>query len=205
MNSLTKVKLHGCLGDQFGEDWDLEIKSAAEALRAIDANCDGRFYRSLMENDKSGIKYKIIINSMEFRNETYEKSQDLRDLKETELFINKRIETLDIVPCIEGAGGSYGLIFSGLGIMALGSYMESPMMMLMGLGLTFQGVSNLMATPPKYEEFREIQQANKRQSYLFSGPVNSVSEGGPIPLGYGRLIIGSQLVSYNLEIFDKEY
>ena len=31
-------------------------------------------------------------------------------------------------------------------------------------------------------------------SYLFSGPVNVINEGGPVPIGYGRLIVGSQVI-----------
>ena len=31
-------------------------------------------------------------------------------------------------------------------------------------------------------------------SYTFNGPVNTVGEGGPVPIGYGRLIIGSQQI-----------
>ena len=31
-------------------------------------------------------------------------------------------------------------------------------------------------------------------SYLFSGPVNVLNEGGPVPIGYGRLIVGSQVI-----------
>ena len=28
-------------------------------------------------------------------------------------------------------------------------------------------------------------------SYLFNGPVNTVGEGGPVPVGYGTLMVGS--------------
>ena len=31
--------------------------------------------------------------------------------------------------------------------------------------------------------------------YLFSGPANIIGGGGPVPVGYGRAIIGSQVVS----------
>lgn len=203
MSNLTKVKLHGYLGEQFGEDWELSIQSVAESIRAIDANSNGNFYKALAKNDKSGIKYKVIINGKKFEHETYEKTGNLDDLRDSELVINKRIETIDIVPCIEGA--FWGLILGGLSLIGLGNYFDSSMIMMIGLGLVLQGASNLMATPPKFEEFAEIQQINKRQSYLFSGPLNTVSEGGPVPLGYGRLIIGSQLIGQDLKIVDKAY
>jgi predicted phage tail protein len=203
MSNLSKVRLHGYLGEKFGHEWELDIKNVAEALRAIDVN-RGDFLKTLMENDCKGIRYKLIINSTSFYDESYEQSKNLNRLKDTELFINKRIETLDIVPCLEGAGG-FASIFFGATLSYVGYSFSSSFLLTAGLGLVFQGVSNLLATPPKFEEFREIQQINKRQSYLFNGPQNSVSEGGPIPIGYGRLIIGSQLVSYNTTTFDKAF
>ena len=45
----------------------------------------------------------------------------------------------------------------------------------------------------KYENIEEIK--NKR----FNGPVNTVSQGNPVPVGYGRLKIGSAVISSGLE------
>ena len=35
---MIKVNLHGKLGEDLGESWELDVSSVAEALRAIDAN-----------------------------------------------------------------------------------------------------------------------------------------------------------------------
>ena len=55
--------------------------------------------------------------------------------------------------------------------------------------------------PPKFDDFREIEETRKGQSYLFSGPQNTVNEGGPIPLGYGRALVGSQVVAQTYEVY----
>ena len=34
-----------------------------------------------------------------------------------------------------------------------------------------------------------------RPSYAFDGPVNTAAQGNPVPVCYGRLIVGSQVVS----------
>ncbi len=52
-----------------------------------------------------------------------------------------------------------------------------------------------MSSPPKFEDFREIDGSTGRTSYLFNGPENTTQEGGPVPVGYGQLIIGSQVIS----------
>lgn len=202
MNELTEIKLYGYLGEKFGQDWSLSIGSVSEALKAIDVNCGGLFCKALIENDLKGIKYKIIVNNEDFHCEKYEKSQDPKDLVESSLFIRKRIQKLEIAPCIQGA--ELASMIAGAGLAFLGSSAGSSLMMMAGLGLIAAGVASLLSTPPPSEDFKDISTGGGVRSYLFNGPQNTVGEGGPVPLGYGRLIIGSQLVSYSSKIGDKE-
>ena len=46
------------------------------------------------------------------------------------------------------------------------------------------------------EDFR----GGGKQSYLFNGPINVTNEGGPVPVGYGRLIVGSQVTYASYEV-----
>lgn len=46
--------------------------------------------------------------------------------------------------------------------------------------------------PPKPKEERQT------RSYLFSGPENTAAQGIPVPLGYGRLRVGSVVISASL-------
>lgn len=60
----------------------------------------------------------------------------------------------------------------------------------LGVGLLLSGVASmLMPEPP------EGSGAESAQNYLFSGPVNNVKQGGPVPLVYGRAIVGSTTIS----------
>jgi predicted phage tail protein len=52
----------------------------------------------------------------------------------------------------------------------------------------------LMSKSPEMPGPPEIGDVKKSQSYLFNGPVNSQREGVPVPLGYGRLLCGSQII-----------
>ena len=61
-----------------------------------------------------------------------------------------------------------------------------------------------MAKPPKFDDFREIEEGKKKVSYLFDGPTNAANEGGPVPVGYGRLIVGSQVIQTSQDIIQKK-
>ena len=41
-------------------------------------------------------------------------------------------------------------------------------------------------------------ESEKAENYLFSGPINTVKQGQPIPLVYGRAIVGSKTVSASI-------
>jgi len=210
MKELVKVTLHGTLGDKIGSTWNLAVNSVSEALHAIEMNSGHNLYNTLLENDKKNIQYRVLVNQKAIVTEELSALEPDK-IRNSELCINKKnIKTIDIVPVLEGAGDIFEspwmaifigavLMMAGLGMLGFAS---NGMLLMAGLGLVFQGVANLLSTPPKFEDFRDIEQnsLNKRASYLFSGPVNTVNEGGPIPVLYGRLLIGSQVIgsSYDL-------
>jgi hypothetical protein len=40
---------------------------------------------------------------------------------------------------------------------------------------------------------------NEEQSYLFDGAVNSVKQGTPVPILYGRMIVGGAVISASIK------
>ena len=214
MSALVDITLHGNLGEVVGEKWKLSVKSIAEAVHAIQINSDNRLYPELIKSDKQNIKYKILVNNEQIYSEPLEAHETQKILNSELCILKNNIKTIDIVPVLEGAGDIFespivGIFLGGVMMMAgLGmlGFAANPMLLMAGLGLVFQGVANLLSTPPKFEEFRDIEQnqLNKRASYLFGGPVNTVNEGGPVPLLYGRLLIGSQVIGSSFDLSYKK-
>jgi predicted phage tail protein len=204
MSDLVEIKLHGILGQAIGESWKLSVSSVSEAIRAIEILSGRKLNKFLLDNDKNNIKYQVITN-----NKIIKKSFDETDreqIKNSELAINLgNLRTIDIVPVIEGAGDALDFINIFLGVTLIfaaffAGPIWGPMLFMTGLGLAFKGIANLLAKPPALEEFREIEKTRQAVSYLFNGPENTINEGGPVPVGYGRLIIGSQNVASNYVI-----
>lgn len=217
---MTVINLHGVLGERVKKTFKLQVKSVSEAIHAINTLTRGTLYKALYDLDKKSVKYKVVINNKPFIHDKEITLKNLEEVRKTELVANfEKFESLDIVPIIEGAGGDGGilgifqaiigvvLIIAGIvigvgagwtGVGAVVGYG----MIIAGVGLLAGGIITLLSSPPKFEDFREIDGATGRTSYLFNGPQNTTREGGPVPVGYGRLLVGSQVISASYVITD---
>lgn len=210
---LVKINLHGELGEIVGSSWNLAVKSVAEAIHAIEIMSKKKLNRFLAEKEKGMAKYQIVINDEPLA-EDLSNVESINKLNESALKINNdSLRSIDIVPVIEGAGSEgilgivLGVILVIVGIVlvatgvggVLGGYL-----IVAGVGLIAAGVVSLLTKPPSFADLQDSSLGKQRQSYLNSGPINTISEGGPVPVGYGRLIVGSQVVAtaYNITLLD---
>jgi predicted phage tail protein len=225
---MTNITLHGEIAEYVGrENWNLKVNSIKEAMRAIQALSKGKLLKYLIGAAEESIEYKILVNKREMI-----MAEDLSLERPESIFnselvmINEKLETLDIVPIIKGAGGGGGnsstkgilaivlaviLIASGIGAAGgvtflgmagaaggTGATVLSGALIAAGIGLAVTGITLLMMSPPKFDDFRKIDGGGGKPSYLFDGPSNVLGEGGPVPVGYGRMKIGSQVVEISM-------
>ena len=61
------INLHGKIGKEFGERWELDVASIIEGMRAIEANT-GRFFQYLTKNreENKTFSYKIEAKNSNF-------------------------------------------------------------------------------------------------------------------------------------------
>src|SRR6266498_3357258 len=177
MQNLTKVKLHGILGEKLKvKEWNLAVNSVGEAIRAIEMNSKRRLYKNLLELDKQGVKYRVIINGYDFLCEetpVIEKPETIYKSQLCARFSDKCLKTIDIVPVIEGAGdkgGGFITAILGVILIIIGVILIETgigyALIIAGLGLLAAGVTSLLSRPPKFEDFREIDGLTGRTSYL---------------------------------------
>jgi len=98
-------------------------------------------------------------------------TENVRAVKEI-----KNNSTIEIVPCLLGA---------------------DPVQIIVGfiVNVVVAGITYLM-TPDAQP--RRIEASIKGESYIFSTPDNLVQQGQALPLGYGRLRVGSQIISSSI-------
>jgi predicted phage tail protein len=209
---MVEVELHGILAEKVKKTkWNLAINSVGEAIRAIETNTK-ILYKTLYELEKDNLKYRVLINKKDFKifKNPDEIENDLDKVIYSNLTTNYKtgdLKSIDIIPIIEGAGGAIaavaGIFLTIVGVVLLFSGVGAVFgaaLILAGLALTAAGFLSLLSSPPPFvaPEFQSPELATKGgggKSYLFDGPTNTRGEGGPIPIGYGRLIIGSKTVS----------
>jgi predicted phage tail protein len=217
---MVNIELHGILGEKLNKtNWKLAVNSVSEAIRAIEANT-GALYKNLYELDKQNIKYRILINKKDFKifKPEEEIKNDFDKVLNSNLltsFEEQLLESIDIIPILEGSGGGgsffsiiavvvgIALIFTGVGIAASAGIFGvlAASLVVAGIGLAAVGFLGLLSSPPPFvaPEFNAPGVAAAKggggKSFLFDGPTNTAGEGGPIPIGYGRLLIGSKTIS----------
>lgn len=203
-----KVYLYGKLANEFGPEFELEANSIGDVVRLLEANYPNKFMRIVRDGQYRVTAGKTIDNGVHFDNDT--------------LKLNLGSKDLHIMPVPEGSGGNgffkivlgVALIAAafafapavvgalgptqGLGTAAfsIGSFSVSyGSIALFGASLVLQGISALLTPTPSTGDYSQREQADERPSFLFNGPVNTVEQGGVVPVIYGRSMTGSVLIS----------
>jgi hypothetical protein len=66
--------------------------------------------------------------------------------------------------------------------------------------LIFAAISYALAPKPENEAL-EIEADGSKSSLIFSNTINVASQGSAVPLGYGRLKVGSQVIQATIKSF----
>lgn len=192
---MVTVILLGELGRCFGRRHNLAIGSAAEAIRALSANFP-TFERELVASGERGVGYRVLAGR---------DSLNLERLHEP-----TGSQRITIAPVVSGAGGDgLGQILLGAALLAVawwnplgwaasGAFLSQATLYSVGTAMILGGVAQMIAPIPKAAEPSE--RPENKPSYSFNGAVNTTAQGHPVPVGYGRLIVGSAVISAGIDV-----
>lgn len=179
---MITVKLYGHLGKRFGRVHRFDIKTPAEAIRALNANFRD-FGAYLREHSAPG--YRVITDLGE------RSAEQLHDLAG-----GKSIKIVPVTAGAKAAGVGQFILGAVLYVVgwALSGYSAGASTALSSVGLAMMvgGASQMLFGPPKQGGTNNTK---NQPSYAFSGPVNTTAQGNPVPVCYGRLLVGSQVIS----------
>lgn len=177
---MREVILYGPMRAKFGRSYRFEVKSVAEAFRALNAVVPG-FKAWFAERARAGATYKILVGQ--------------RSVATGELSLeSSSSEPIRIVPVVEGSKNNklLGAVVAIIGAVIMW-FTGNPYVFQMGLAMVIGGVAMMMVPTPKTPGKGEI--SKDIGSQVFDGPANATSAGSAIPLLYGTMEVGSVVVS----------
>ena len=185
---MTEIKLHGILASEFGTSLKIELDNLSTLVDAIDANRPG-FIAKLNKLSSLGLNYCLVI--------------DGEIIKEKSQLRKNKVQCIDFVPIICGQGVAIAL--AGVGLMVAGSSAFLGITALSVIGGVFlsTGLSMLLAPKPDYPDAvaAETSVTGLEKSFAFANKANVASQGVSVPVGYGRLRVGSQVVQATVKTY----
>jgi predicted phage tail protein len=227
------VRLLGDLGERYGaEHTYYDLRTPADAIKLLCINRPD-FQEELIHAHEHGVGYRLIQADLDLGYEDLHLPLGSKDLILAPVIAGSGGDTGAIVLGIALIGASLafpggglfgGTVFGFLGgpvasaatLTAVGTAMSA-----VGASLVLGGISAMLSPQPTLPNLSGgktrgsgesgstdgpqsvIRGSDGRQSYMFSGAVNSVGVGATIPVVYGEVIAGSHLLSARIEVTDE--
>ena len=163
-------------------------------------------FRSFLEG--SGLSYRVLVGH-----------RPVEDAENEFVLSSGYEQPYTLAPVIEGSKNALGTILTGVALIGLAAlagpaafgalsgawaagwgatagYFAAHV----GVGLVLGGLSQLVSPTPKSGSPAE--RPENKPSNIFNGPVNTTAQGHPVPVCYGRLIVGSAVISAGISVGD---
>ena len=209
------VKVYGALRKRLGQcRFEFEAATPAQAIKALCVNFPG-LEKWLIDSEKDGVAYRVSIGKEKITED---------DLSPLAMPWSKR-QVFSITPVIAGAGRGGAMIGIGIGLIALsflvpglgagatlaqaevaatifGTQMSTmaAASFAIGASLTLSGIAQLISPTVSTSTSTDATDISQLDSTSLSGITNTVNQGLPVPICYGRCFIGSAVISSGLDV-----
>ena len=189
------IKVYGALRKRLGQcRFEFDVSTPAQAIKALCVNFPG-LDKWLIDSEKDGVGYRVAISKEKVS------EQDVSPLFMP--FSEK--EVFSITPVIAGAGRGVGQILVGLALIALtlipgGLPIAGTVATKIGIfggALVLSGIAQAISPQPGLQDLDE---SVRLESFSFSNVVNTSRQGLPVPIAYGRVFVGSAVISSGLNV-----
>ena len=205
------VKVYGALRKRLGQcRFEFDVTTPAQAIKALCVNFPG-LEKWLIDSEKDGVGYRVAVSKEKVTEENV--APLLLPFSDREVF--------SITPVIAGAGRGVGTILAGAALIAVaiavpGAGLAGTSLFAsasgaatfgaglaaaagnIGIGLALTGVAQVLSPQPSLDS--TIDEAVQLESFSISNVVNTSRQGLPVPIAYGRVFVGSAVISSNLDV-----
>lgn len=208
---MIDVHLHGFLGEKYGSKYRLEIASAPEAVRALEANFPGfmedmrhRWFRVVRGNPDTGLHLDGDLLGMHLGNADLHFIPTTAGAKSSGAKAVIGVVILGAAVVASGGLAAGATLFGANGALAGTAFgvgaatVSYGNLAMLGFAVALGGITTMLSPTPK-ADYSSRDTPDQRPSFLYNGPVNTVEQGGPVPLVYGIAEVGSTVVSGSIE------
>ena len=186
---MVNVRFYGSL-KQFGAEFRLDCKTPAEVVQALTSQIP---------------KLRQFIQQGLF---TVRVGREYLDNRYLEQGLNQHLKddaTVHFTPVLKGSkkAGLFQTIVGAVMVVVgvFTSWAGGPALIAGGIGLMAGGVAQMLTKMPSMSTGKD---AERKQSTSFSNLSNMAAQGRPMPLAYGRIRVGSLIISQGVETMDIE-
>nr|BAR24284.1 putative phage-related protein tail component [uncultured Mediterranean phage uvMED] len=210
------VKVYGALRKRLGQcRFEFDVATPAQAIKALCVNFPG-LDKWLIDSEKDGVGYRVAVSKEKATEENF--APLLMPFSDHEIF--------SITPVVAGAGRGAGQILLGAALIAVaianpavgfglggaggfgagavgaatsatfGATLAAAAGNL-GIALVLSGIATSISPQPQPSSLDESVQL---ESFTFSNVVNTSRQGMALPIAYGRLFVGSAVLSSGLDV-----
>lgn len=186
---MVNVRFYGSL-KQFGTEFRLDCKTPAEVVQALTSQIP---------------KLRQFIQQGLF---TVRVGREYLDNRYLEQGLNQHLKddaTVHFTPVLKGSkkAGLFQTIVGAVMVVVgvFTSWAGGAALIAGGIGLIAGGVAQMLTKMPSMSTGKD---AERKQSTSFSNLSNMAAQGRPMPLAYGRIRVGSLIISQGVETMDIE-
>ena len=203
------VKVYGALRKRLGQcRFEFDVATPAQAIKALCVNFPG-LDKWLIDSEKDGVGYRVAISREKVTEDNF--APLVMPFSDREVF--------SITPVVAGAGRGVGQILAGAALIATAIITQGGSLAFsggftatsaafgaklaagaanLGVFLVLSGVAQAISPQPGLNS--TLDESVQLESFTFSNVVNTSRQGMPCPIAYGRVFVGSAVLSSGLDV-----
>ncbi|OCW28133.1 tail assembly protein [Pseudomonas aylmerensis] len=174
------VLLSGSLARLFGREHKVTTSAGFKDVMGYFKSQFPGFEKYMIESSGKGLRFAVF--------------NGRSNISEADLEKPTGRDVIRIAPVISGSKRA-GLLQTIIGAVLIAVSFIPGFQPLFGVGLALAAGGVIQMLSPQAKGLGTQDGPNNRPSYSFNGPVNTSVQGNPVPLLYGRMIVGSAVIS----------
>ena len=216
------VKVYGALRKRLGQcRFEFDVATPAQAIKALCVNFPG-LEKWLIDSEKDGVAYRVAVSKEKVTDENF--APLLMPFSDKEVFsitpvvagagrggaaIGIGLGLIALAIVTQGASlsftaGGFSAVGSGGTALSFGAAAFGTKLAIvagnLGVALLLGGIAQAISPQQDPSALEGGPEAAKLESFSISNVVNTSRQGLPVPIAYGRVFVGSAVLSSGLDV-----